>query len=147
MLLGCYREHGNVDPEVFNEAVLALFMDFHIDAVRTVCNPTTGIPSRLKWLPSIAELKEALTAATPAPEPPRRIEKKTEDDPETRERVGKMMRETVERMKIENGMVIPKDASYDGDKAEWEALRARANELGGDDAAWSRAMRERDHAR
>lgn len=35
---------------------------YPLDFVRRVCSPVTGLPSRLKFLPTIAEIREALDA-------------------------------------------------------------------------------------
>lgn len=61
-LLGFYPAREVNDPEVFARGLTALFAAYHEDFVRKVCNPVTGLPSRLKWLPTIADAKEALKA-------------------------------------------------------------------------------------
>lgn len=59
LLLGCYRTGEANDPEVYTAAVIAILSTFPIDIVRQVVDPRTGIPSRVKWLPSPSEVMEA----------------------------------------------------------------------------------------
>jgi hypothetical protein len=39
--------------------VVAVLSDYSLDIVNAVTDPRTGIPSRIKWLPTIAEIKAA----------------------------------------------------------------------------------------
>lgn len=39
-----------------------MFCDYPENVVSVVCNPARGLPSRLKFLPTLAEIKEALEA-------------------------------------------------------------------------------------
>ncbi len=59
ILLGCYRRDEVSDPEIFTRGVVAVLMDYPEEIVRRITDPRGGIPSRLKWLPTIAEVKEA----------------------------------------------------------------------------------------
>ena len=59
MLLGCYRTGDAHDPQVYVAAVIAVLSDYPPDIVAAVTDPRTGIPSRIKWLPTIAEIKDA----------------------------------------------------------------------------------------
>lgn len=36
-----------------------MLADYPVDVIHAVCDPRSGIASRLKWLPTIAEVKEA----------------------------------------------------------------------------------------
>jgi hypothetical protein len=63
LLVGCYRKDDAGDPEVFARAVVAVLMRYPPDVVGQVTEPATGLPSRLKWLPSIAEIVEACDVA------------------------------------------------------------------------------------
>jgi hypothetical protein len=58
-LLGCYRTGEANDPEIYLAAVVAVLSDYPIDIVAAVTDPRTGIPAKLKWLPTIAEIKTA----------------------------------------------------------------------------------------
>ena len=44
---------------MFAGGVIAVLSDYPVAVVRRVVDPRHGIPSRSKWLPTIAELKEA----------------------------------------------------------------------------------------
>ncbi len=59
MLLGCYRTGDANDPEVYVAAVVAVLSDYSLDVVDAVTNARNGIPSKLKWLPTVAEIKTA----------------------------------------------------------------------------------------
>jgi hypothetical protein len=59
MLLGCYRTGDAHDPEIYVTAAVAVLSDYPLDIVNAVTDPRTGIPSRIKWLPTIAEIKDA----------------------------------------------------------------------------------------
>ncbi len=50
------------NPDAYAAAVTALFAAYPRDIVKRVCNPVTGLPSRLKFFPVIADLSEALRA-------------------------------------------------------------------------------------
>jgi hypothetical protein len=39
--------------------VAAIFVEYPPEIVDFVCDPRTGLPRRLKWLPTIAEIAEA----------------------------------------------------------------------------------------
>lgn len=59
LLLGCYRAGDASDPEVYVSAVVAVLSDYAPGIVQAVVDPRSGLPSTLKWLPSIAEIKQA----------------------------------------------------------------------------------------
>jgi hypothetical protein len=57
-LLGCYRSGDANDPESYISAVVSVLSRYEISVIRDVTEPATGLPSRLKWLPTIAEIRE-----------------------------------------------------------------------------------------
>lgn len=59
MLLGCYRTGDAHDPEVYVSAVIAVLAHYPPETGRHVCDPVKGLPGKLKFLPTIAEIKEA----------------------------------------------------------------------------------------
>lgn len=59
VLLGCYRSGEANDPEVYTTAVMAVLAQYPEDIIRAVCDPRTGLPGRLKWLPTVSEVREA----------------------------------------------------------------------------------------
>lgn len=59
ILIGCYRKTDAGDPEVYQRAVISVLMRYPESIAIAVTEPATGIPSRLKWLPAIAEIVEA----------------------------------------------------------------------------------------
>lgn len=62
ILLGCYRTGAANDPEIYVRAIVSVLMRYPEQVVNAVTEPATGLPSRLKWLPAVAELVEACEA-------------------------------------------------------------------------------------
>jgi hypothetical protein len=58
-LLGCYPAGKPADPQVYVAAVTAVLANYPNEIVRRVTDPVSGLPSRCKFLPTIAELTEA----------------------------------------------------------------------------------------
>ncbi len=58
----CYRRDDAVDPEIYGGAVIATLCDYPEPVVLEVTDPRRGIPAREKWLPSIAEVRQACEA-------------------------------------------------------------------------------------
>ena len=56
MLLGCFRKSDAADPEIYTRALIALLMEYPESVVTEV---TGRLPTVCKWLPTIAEVKEA----------------------------------------------------------------------------------------
>ena len=44
---------------IFNEAALRIMCNYPVDILKAVTDPGAGLPAKLKWFPSLAELKEA----------------------------------------------------------------------------------------
>src|SRR5262249_8799406 len=63
ILIGCYRKSDVGDPDVYTRAVVATLMKWPPEVILEVNEPSRGIPSKLKWLPSIAEIVEACESA------------------------------------------------------------------------------------
>lgn len=62
MLLGCYRSGDANDPEVYTSAVVRVLSVYPLDVVYQVVDPVGGLPGKLKWLPTIPEIKDACEA-------------------------------------------------------------------------------------
>ncbi|MET4238571.1 hypothetical protein [Bradyrhizobium sp. RT10b] len=62
---------------------------FPPDIVQHVCDPRTGLPGKMKWMPSVAEVKEACEARSAEKARHKRFENwgKNDDDAEERERM------------------------------------------------------------
>jgi hypothetical protein len=63
LLLGLYPAREVNNAEVYTTGMAALLAAFPTYAVRKVTDPVNGLPSKLKWLPTLAEVNEALTDA------------------------------------------------------------------------------------
>jgi hypothetical protein len=63
MMMGCYRLGEVGDPETYFTAVIAVLLRYPPDVITAVTEPATGIPSKVKWLPTIAEIVEACDLA------------------------------------------------------------------------------------
>jgi hypothetical protein len=59
ILLGCYRKDDAADPETYAGAVAAVLAEYSPDIVQRVTDPRSGLPSRLQWLPSVKEVRDA----------------------------------------------------------------------------------------
>lgn len=62
-LMGFYPDRGNVDPDMYAKALRRQFSAYPESVCRKVIDPVHGLPSRLKWFPSLAEVSDALKAA------------------------------------------------------------------------------------
>lgn len=60
ILLGSWPNANPHDPEIYRQGLIALFQRYPPAAVARVCDPVIGIPSKYSFLPSIAEVTEAL---------------------------------------------------------------------------------------
>ena len=58
-LFGCYRASEANDPETYVTAAAALLSRYPEAVARQVCDPVRGLPSTSKFLPAIAEIREA----------------------------------------------------------------------------------------
>jgi hypothetical protein len=60
LMLDTYRKKGEAaNPEVFVAAIAATLCLYPPEVVQRVTDPRTGIASRLKWIPEVAEIREA----------------------------------------------------------------------------------------
>lgn len=59
LLLGCYRMGDANDPEVYTAAIIAILSDYPESIIREVVDPRVGLPSKVQWLPTPKEVKEA----------------------------------------------------------------------------------------
>ncbi len=59
LLVGCYRKTDAADPEVFARAIVVVLMQYPKSVIVAVTEPATGIPAKIKWPPTIAEIVEA----------------------------------------------------------------------------------------
>lgn len=59
-LIGLYPAREVVDAQRYVAGMTALMAAYPLDFVRRVTNPVTGLPSRLKYLPTLADVREAL---------------------------------------------------------------------------------------
>ncbi|AMA55728.1 hypothetical protein [Bradyrhizobium sp. CCGE-LA001] len=64
LLLGSYSRVEADDPEVFASAVVRLFCYYPVDVVTRVCDPVFGLATKLKWFPTLAEIKSECTAVS-----------------------------------------------------------------------------------
>lgn len=61
LLFGCYRRGDANDPDTYSAAVAAVLSRFPQHVVEYVTDPRTGLAGTCEWLPSVAEVKKALT--------------------------------------------------------------------------------------
>ncbi len=61
-LIGSYPAREVTDAKTLTKGIKSLFGAYPFYAVQRVINPVTGLPSRLKFFPTLAEIREALDA-------------------------------------------------------------------------------------
>lgn len=70
-MLGCYRKGEVADPDVYVPAIASVLARHHPSVVVAVTDPVRGLPSKLDWLPTVAEIKRACDdEASKGPRPP-----------------------------------------------------------------------------
>jgi hypothetical protein len=83
ILFGCYRASEANDPETFIAAAAAMLARYPTEIVIAVTDPVCGLASTNKWLPSIAEVREACEQAMA----PRYVEERRQNERAHTERV------------------------------------------------------------
>ena len=63
-MFACYRRDDATNPEVYCAAVASVLSEYKPVVVDYVTDPRTGIPSDQKFLPSVAEVREACNRRT-----------------------------------------------------------------------------------
>jgi hypothetical protein len=58
-LFGCYNRNEANDPEIFITAMTAMLATYPELVVERVCDPIRGLPAKNKFLPALAEIREA----------------------------------------------------------------------------------------
>lgn len=58
-MFGCYRKQDANDPDIYVAAVAAILNEYPPAVIDYVTDPRTGLANRLKWLPTVAEVREA----------------------------------------------------------------------------------------
>jgi hypothetical protein len=56
-LLGCYRTGDANDPEIYVSAVISVLVRYPVEIIREVTEPSTGLPGKSSWLPTVAEVR------------------------------------------------------------------------------------------
>jgi hypothetical protein len=56
-LFNCYPDKQTIDANVFVAACVTILAAFPENVGRTVVDPVNGLPSKLKWFPSLAEIR------------------------------------------------------------------------------------------
>jgi hypothetical protein len=62
ILLGCYRKGDAEEPEIYAAALASVLASYPQEVSYRVTDPRTGIAGRSKWLPTVAEVREACEA-------------------------------------------------------------------------------------
>lgn len=112
VLLGCYRKGEAEDPETYAAGVGAILSRYPTGVAYRVTDPRTGVPGKIKFLPTIAEVKEACEAEMA---PLRREEDRERRRAETRYHLSEpqVRRVSAERWKIlRDELSPPKQVAY-----------------------------------
>lgn len=59
-MLSFYPQHTANEPESYAAAMVSLMAEYPVEVIDVVCDPRRGLATRCKFLPTIAELREAL---------------------------------------------------------------------------------------
>lgn len=59
VLFGCYRRGDANNPDIYVNAVAAVLGEYPEETIRYVTDPRTGIPSKVNWMPSVGEIRQA----------------------------------------------------------------------------------------
>lgn len=77
--MGCYRRDDTADPDTYAAAVSAILAGYSPDVVQRVTDPRTGLASRLQWLPSVKEVRDACEELARRAASAARIERQREE--------------------------------------------------------------------
>ena len=64
ILIGCYRKGEFNDAEIYFAALVATLSRYPPQTIIAVTDPETGLPIKIKWIPTLAEVNEACKAET-----------------------------------------------------------------------------------
>lgn len=59
MLLGCFRTGEAHDPKVYVAAAIRVLSEYPVETQRYVTDPGSGLPSKVNWLPTVKEIRDA----------------------------------------------------------------------------------------
>lgn len=62
IMLGCYRRGDVADSEIFTRGVISILCEYPERVVRLITDPARGLPGRVQWLPTLAEIRAACEA-------------------------------------------------------------------------------------
>jgi hypothetical protein len=62
LMFGCFPRGQANDPEIYTMAIAAVLAEYPREVILAVTDPRSGLPRKVKWLPSVAELAEACDA-------------------------------------------------------------------------------------
>lgn len=80
LLFGCYRKGDAADPEIYVAAVTAILSEYPAEVVDFVCDPRTGLPRKLSFLPTVAEIAAACDARMEYAEAIAKLHKRAEKE-------------------------------------------------------------------
>lgn len=58
-MFGCYRKGDAHDPDTYVAAVAAVLAEYPDETIWTVTDPRVGLPSKVGWLPTVKEVRDA----------------------------------------------------------------------------------------
>lgn len=59
VMYACWRKTDAFDPEIFAAGAGAVLAEYSLDIVDLVCDPRTGLPSKLQFPPTIKEIRDS----------------------------------------------------------------------------------------
>lgn len=62
LMFGCYRRGDANDPDTYVAAITAMLSSYPEDVIKDVTHPVSGLPGRITYLPSVAEVRQECEA-------------------------------------------------------------------------------------
>lgn len=59
VMYACWRKSDAFDPEIFAAGAASVLAEYSLDIVDLICDPRTGLPSRLQFPPTIKEIRDS----------------------------------------------------------------------------------------
>lgn len=103
LMLDCYRTGAANNPEVFVTAVAATLARYPDQVIYDVTDPRTGIPSKISWMPTIKDVREACERAYEPIKEEIEREKRIAEQMRLREEYESKPRPTLDELKAKYG--------------------------------------------
>lgn len=142
LLLDCYRTGQANNPEVFVTAVAATLARYPDQVIYDVTDPRTGIPSKISWMPTIKDIREACERAYEPIKEEIERDKRIAEQMKLREEYESKPRPTYDELKAKYGQnwgIAPERATRTADEKKAENAAALQQARGRVEAEYAAA--------